>query len=100
MNTHPYLRRFESLLQDLKDGDILGEGSQGVVIRSIDDGVVIKLPLHEEGAKILQQELKTHVEFYRFMLQSRRELPQTIGIPLPREKSTGNESVYTMETVD
>ena len=45
---HPYLRNFESLIGKLEDGDILGEASQGIVIRDDQIDTVFKIPLHKE----------------------------------------------------
>lgn len=98
---YPYLRNFEKEIGTLKDGDVLGEGTQGLILRSRLDQVVVKLPLHEEGAGTLKAELETHSDFYKALKSARINglVPDTVRIPASKA-ITGSEGIYAMELVD
>lgn len=79
----------------------MGEGTQGIVIRSERERKVYKFPLNTEAETLLKQEMENHQKFFIALDDSNVLLPKNIKVPrLPDAPSSKYQLPYVMESIE
>lgn len=97
---HPYLKEnFRAELRFIKDGDIVWEGTYGIIFASEKWGSVTKYPLHTEGRRAILKEADNHSAFYATWKRGMGTLPKDIKIPKIRMSATEDNPMLTIEKI-
>ncbi|MDH5597227.1 MAG: hypothetical protein OEY44_03925 [Candidatus Peregrinibacteria bacterium] len=101
--TYDCLKKHQEYLGLLSHADILGVGTQAIVVRSLRHNAVLKIPLSESQEKWMEEEFKLHDRFRSVLLKGVKErvLSGVVKVPKISFEKTESGSMYlSMDRVD